>query len=50
MGLYEYVMSNPYDSSSNNYFYKNDETGIDFSILNNFCVFVNTFSKKSKNS
>ena len=41
MGLYEYVMSNPYDSSSNNYFYKNDETGVDFSILNNFNPIAN---------
>lgn len=36
MGLYDYVMSNPYGSTSNNFFYKNSQTGEDFSILNNF--------------
>lgn len=36
MGLYEYVMSNPYNSTANNFFYKNSETGTDFSVLNNF--------------
>ena len=33
MGLYDYVMSNPYGSTSNNFFYKNSQTGEDFSIL-----------------
>ena len=36
MGLYDYVMSNPYGSTSNNFFYKNSQTGEDFSILNKF--------------
>lgn len=36
MGLYEYIMSNPYDSNSNKAFYDNPITGTNFSILNSF--------------
>lgn len=41
MGLYEYVMSNPYNSISNKAFYDNPVTGTNFSILNSFQPIAN---------
>ena len=40
MGLYDYIMSNPYNSSSNRAFY-DSPTGMPFSVLNNFEPIVN---------